>query len=105
MKKLLEHLSYWRESYLFFPLSLLITVLLAYGINLWTGKPLADGPDFILGCAYNLIKGMFVVVATGFTQNALFGYRSKKSEKLSDDIYDSVNTFGILLLWGYAIWN
>jgi hypothetical protein len=100
-----NHCAYWKETYVFLPLSILLAILSIYGVNWFTGRPLLDSPDFLVGVFYSMIKVFVVVASVGFTQNALFGYRNKDNGRLIDDVYDAGITCFLLVLFSYLFWN
>lgn len=106
IKTIVDHVKYWGELYFFAPISIALVYLSILGVNFVTGRQVLEDPASIVGWLYNLCGCVIVMVATGFAQNKLYGYRSKVAgAKLSDDIYDGLVTSFLLLLFSYLVWH
>ncbi len=101
-----DHLKYWAETYLGFPLAILLISASLHLYSHWTGYKSTDSPNQLVDVAYNAFTAIIIMALTGFCQKQLFGYRSKAANpKLCDDIYDSCVTVVLLLLFSYLVFH
>jgi len=104
-KKVWEHVSFWRESYILFPITIGLLLAALYSINWITGRPILDSPDVLVGLLYNCIGAVFVLMLTGFTKPLLFDDLDTTNLKtpLGRCILDSLETVFLLLFFAYLV--
>lgn len=103
-------LLYWREVTIVLPLSILAMIVVCLVILSVTGRPLLNDIGQLVDYMISVLKVVTWAAVTVQIQKSLFGYRTEagtsgredKKPLLNDDIYDSVVTFGVLILTGIA---
>ncbi len=109
MKRLLKHLSYHRELYLFLPLFVALCVGAILGVHALTGRAVTDDPAQVVGFLYNALGAVLVIVLTGLAQKHLIGFRSESTivgkPPLSDDLFDLCATITLLFFFAHYLWH
>lgn len=110
MKKLTEHLAYWRESYILIPFVFAAIIGAIHLVGWLTGRAIVDDPGVLVDMLYRAGGAAICVALTGITQKALFGYRSENFPEsfipeLKDDIHDSCVTIALLIYFSWAVWH
>jgi len=100
-KSLLRH-----REWLLLPLFIGVMALLAQVVWWISGRAPTDDPGEIVGACYRAARLAMAVALTGYVQDHHFGYRSLgDSPRLRDDVYDACVTYGLLLLFVWALWH
>lgn len=106
LNKIKNFLTYWGENFIVAPFVLCLTYAAIVGFNTLTGRPVIDSPDIIVGWLYLLVKSVLIMMATGFAQNFLVGYRSKHAgASMKDDIFDFIVTVTFFGFFVYLFSN
>ncbi len=104
---LIKHLSYWRESYVFFPAVVGLLYLVIASVHYYTGQPIQQDPNNLIGGFYNFIFAALAVIATGATKPHLYDDIDTKTPNtpLGRCILDSLETTFLLLFFAYCIFK
>lgn len=102
---------YWKETTIILPLVIGLLCLVCMIILIITGRQLLNDLGGLVDTGFTFLKLACVFAMTGGVQKALFGYRTEsggdgsaaKQPPLSNDIYDGVVTFGVMLFIGVPV--
>jgi hypothetical protein len=109
--KFLRHLLRNRELYAWPLAGIAVLVASLHGVTLLTGRAVIDDPGAIIGFLYNALGILVLVILVGATQEHLFGFRVRNSERatmiprLRNDIYDSCVSAFLFILFAWLLWH
>lgn len=104
--KIKEHITYWRENYVFLPYILLLFIGFTYGVHWWTGRPITDDMDALVGMMLKVVQSTLVVILTGFTKPLLFvDYSPTDKTPFSKHLLDSCETVFLLLFFACLVFS
>jgi|GEM_PF-3328861 len=106
MKRLIRHLLFNREVYLFPAAAVVLLLAALVGVPLLTGRTVIDDPGAIVGWVYNFCGITLLALLVGQVQQHLFGYRAlEPGSDIRDDIFDACVTAYLFSLFAWLLWH
>ena len=106
--RLLAHVSYHRELYLFGPLAALGLIGAVLFVSLLTGRDSTEDLGSLVATTVNLARVAMIAIAAGAIQSHFYGFRGKMQlaeglPDLRDDVFDAIISTVLFAMLGFVV--